>query len=536
MPDSSKLFGIDRQQFVALLKLHLKLDFRPRSAPQNTKKRLIPQALLPFVVYGWFGFFLALSLLTKGASTQVYAFFVISYTMVMVFFAVLHEFDIILINPDDMEIIGYRPVHSKTFSAAKLANFVIYISLLSASLTFLPGAIAFFLNESTVIYPFLLFFSASVSSLVTGFFVVILYTLLLQRISAVKLKEFITYMQVGFTLVIFLVYQLIPRIDPRVLQSGFNDVSLWFLLAPSVWFTGFTEIFSKNPDLFIIYASFAGVIASIIVIFTGGMKFSAAGAGYLSEKLKESESVSVKPGTVSQKAGFGKSSETKAGYFLTMLMIKRDRSVKAGILSLSAIVAASALMSYFDGTMTDPFIKESGTGFSYAFMFSIFIVFAFINFIQYSTDWEGAWVFKISPMRNPGKLYRGANAVILSRVLVPVYLVVFAVYLLRIRFFHAFLQIVVMFVFGVLSLCLGLFLVKDFPFSKKRVRGQRSRSLGMIFYTVPVLILYVVSGKFIYRGGLYYILSVCVLILLSFAVEYFAVRRLGQVIDKSEDF
>ena len=50
--------------------------------------------------------------------------------MVMVFFAVLHEFDIILINPDDMEIIGYRPVHSKTFSAAKLANFVIYISLL----------------------------------------------------------------------------------------------------------------------------------------------------------------------------------------------------------------------------------------------------------------------------------------------------------------------------------------------------------------------------------------------------------------------
>jgi len=536
-------FGIDKNHFLALVKISLKTDFRPHTAPSSTRRRLISPAIAPFVIYGWLGFFLAVTLATKHASVQVYSFFMISYTMVMVFFAVLHEFDLILINPDDADIISFRPVNSVTYSAARLANFMIYVFLLTLSLSFMPAVVSLFLPEAGWLFPLLLLKITGIASLSTGFVVVIFYTELLNRVSANKLKDTITYMQVLFTLIIFTVYQLIPRLSADTLNADVSGAAKLLFLFPSAWYAGFIDYCTGSsgsfPDIFALLA----VLFTLAVLIPGIRQFSLKGAAKMAFLLQQSEKVST-AGKEDEhlRTSIGpaalkfilRSNESQAGFFFALKMIKRDRGVRAGFLSIGAILVASVLLSFFDGSMADPFSSGSAvqTGnFSYVFMFSIFVIFAFVNFLQFSSDWEGSWIFKTLPMHYPGELYRGAKWVIVVHVLIPLYFIMFLAYSLKMGLFHAFLQIIVFFTFGVLALTCGFFLVNELPFSRKRVRGERVRTFKMIFYTLPIIVLYSILKNIIYADIINLFIVVILLFMISFFLEKKAIKRLNKILN-----
>jgi len=536
-----KVFGIDKDQFIAIVKISLKNDFRPAAESSSKRGKKLSGTLLPFIIYSWLGFFMAVTLLTKHASMQAYSFFMISYTMVMVFFAVLHEFDLILINPDDADVISFRPVNSVTYSAAKLLNFVIYVLLLTLSLSFMPVVIAFFLPGAGWIFPLLLFKVTGVASLSTGLIVVIFYTELLNRVPANKLKDGITYMQVLFTLMIFVVYQLVPRLGSDVLNSNAGTAGKWVILMPSAWYTGFIDFFTGRSSTYTgIYAFLAVLLTAVVFVF-GIRKFSLTGAAKIAFLLQRIEKVSAdKPKNsifanpfIPMTLKLLKNNESKAGFFFASAMIKRDRSVRAGFLSLCAILIAAVIISLFDGSITDPFLHDSALHsghFSYVFMFSIFVIFSLVSFIQFSSDYEGSWILKILPMDHAGEMYRGASRVIIVQILFPLYFVIFLVYAFKIGIVHAFLQVFVFYSFGALALTSGLFLIKSFPFSLKRVRGDKIRTFKMILFTLPVIIVYSILKEIIYANFFNLFIVISLLFLINFILEKIAVKRLNKIL------
>ena len=119
--------GVDYDQWKALTLVALKLDFRQgrfgrsRTGEARQVAILVTQA----VVYSMYGLFMAIviwathDLFLAGTALMTYVTFMVGTT-------VLLEHNSVLTSPQDYAILGFRPVTSRTYFAARLANVLVY--------------------------------------------------------------------------------------------------------------------------------------------------------------------------------------------------------------------------------------------------------------------------------------------------------------------------------------------------------------------------------------------------------------------------
>lgn len=498
--------SIDRYQFNALLRVYLATAFRSKSS-SKAKRHLVPKTFLPFIIYGWFGFFITAMMVSRGASNGVYAFSAIAYTMVMVFFAVLHEFDTILITSEDADIIGHRPVNEATYSAAKLCSFTIYILFLCLSLALIPSAGALLIADTGWIYACALLAAAAVAGLASGYLVVIVYTELLTRISGKTLKDGITYLQIIFTLGLFVGIQLISGTGTAALPSLSHTVKIWALAMPPAWYASLTLLARGSGSPALWSAGAAAVVTTLLLVAGGASRFSMAGAMKMALLLRRSDMAHVTENSVEMSVPrFGRlfisGPEAQAGYLLTAKMVRRDRSIRAGVFSMCGILIATCILEFVKGGAANPFeatVGETG-GFSYVAFFSIFIALSIINLVQYSIDWKGGWVFSIVPAEHPGRIYRGVISALAVRVFLPLYGGVFILYSVYTGVVYAFFNVLITVMMTLFSAAAGLFIVRNFPFSRQRVPGQRSRSFFILLLAVPLSAVFAVARPLIFKS------------------------------------
>ena len=134
---AARRMGIDPHQYWHLLRISLVLDFRRQSAVssgQSTQSAL----LMTCLVFGFFSLMLALFTF-RTLNAFLYSFMFLAYSMVMVAFIVLSEFGATIISPDDYEILGHRPIASRTYFAVKLSNLLFYVLVIGSALNVFPG-------------------------------------------------------------------------------------------------------------------------------------------------------------------------------------------------------------------------------------------------------------------------------------------------------------------------------------------------------------------------------------------------------------
>ena len=131
--------GVDMRQLRALIAAGIRLDMR--SARRRGRTRFgMPPMISMLLTYIIIGSFLAVSLWKTG-DPFTFALLTLSAAMFMTAVTVIMEYSSVVVNPDDHDILSHRPVSSRTYFWAKIANLFFYVSSTALSLS-LPASIA----------------------------------------------------------------------------------------------------------------------------------------------------------------------------------------------------------------------------------------------------------------------------------------------------------------------------------------------------------------------------------------------------------
>jgi len=339
----------------------------------------------------------------------------------------------------------------------------------------------------------------------------LIYLLILRFFDGEKLKDIINYVQIGLTITLSAGYQLIGRIFNFVDLNNIEFINKWwtYILSP-VWFAAPLElIINNNRERYIIVYSLMAFIIPIIsiIIYIKLMpafernlqKLSSAGKGKKSRDRLNNFMAKI----------VCRTKEERNFYRFSTNMIKNERTFKLKVypnLGMGFIFPILMLFSFSYGNSISE-IVNSKVYFSIYFVF--FIIPAILQFLSYSGNYKGAWIYKALPIDYPESIYRGAVKSVFINLFTPVFILVSIIFLIIFKF-KIIGDIFIVYLNMMLSICiLFMIQVKDLPFSKAfEVSQGRGGFISLILTLLCILFLvaahYFIGklnyGKYIYMG------------------------------------
>jgi ABC-2 type transport system permease protein len=529
-------FGVDAEQYHFLLQASLKLDFRSAGSVLKPQEQSYTASALKFTLLLnlIFSLMMSLMMLVLGPSTFVFSAMLLGYAMVMVAMSVLIEFGLAVISPDDFQVLAHRPISSRTFFAVKSSNLLFYVLLLGTSLNLAPALVGVACHGSQLHFPLAYLFIASIASVFVGATMVALYGFLLRTLRHERLKDLLVYAQIAFSFIFFLGFQLFPRALSNMNAVSTEDrVSSWALAFPSVWFAGVIEFMLGHVS-----AKTGGLAAVALIVCTVVVPLALKNVSLdYSEQLSRidaSSSKSAKSGVI-RRGGIGgwfsrfflRDSEERAFFHFFLTMFRRNRLLKLQILpNFGVAIAMMAVVLIQGDRMQNPFEKMS---FTPATMFSImaflFTAMGVTMALPYSDEYQGGWIFPVAPIENRARILTALKKVVLLLLLAPLFLINWAVFAYFWPWHHAFGQSIYALVVGVFALQLLLFLLSDFPFSRKLEKGAASKRVMFVLMVYAVVSIAVALPYLVASRPTWFFSVVAVLLGISLLLGRFNNRR-----------
>ncbi len=523
-----RFIGIDWNQFKCLMSVSIKNDFRRHRGMAGRSSKISPM-VWSMIFYSMMSIALAAGL-APVTTTFLYSLLILSYSMVIMVLIVILEFSTTIISSDDSDILAYRPISSRTYFFARLGNLLFYVFLMTSSICFFPSIIGITIKGSSWLFPFLFLIVAVVANAAAASFVVLIYTTLMKVVRGEKFKDIIAYAQVFFTFFTILIYQLVPRLSQKYLSSDSEISGKWLYATPSAWFAGFIQFLLGRDESIYILLSIIAAVSTFLLFFISFRRISMQYADRLSALQVSSEkrdrtSKIFKKRKKSIAFIFLNRPEAEAGYELSIQMFKRDRLIKMGAYALFGMPLAFILITMMDRGLEDPFAGWFSSPTSYLGVFFIFfMIYSFLTLIRYATDWEASWIFRVAPITSPGLIYRGIKLMIFSRFVIPFFVVLGVIYSTQIPLMHALRHMLTVAVFGLIFLSFTSLFIKEYPFSRKRERGERSQRLAVMFFSFPFFILLIFVQRFIYGNFLGWLIMLTAMFVLFIILETLSVK------------
>jgi ABC-2 type transport system permease protein len=478
--------GVDIEQLYHILKVKLLMDGRRpsamfagrRKATATTGKASTSWAVSLVTVL--MGAFIAATLfIFKMPLVGQTVYF--SMFMVLMSLTLITDFTTVLLDVRDQYILMPRPVNDRTLAISRILHISIYVFRL-AFLQGLPGIILIGFIDGLLAVPLFIVQIIQVTFL-SILLVNIVYLVLMKMVSPQKFKDIISYFQIGFSIVIFGAYYLLPRlIDVSVLAKIDLLHYTWSYFIPPVWIASLNEV--------LIHPGRATIITSLMSIV--GVTVPLAGLWLVAKVLAPgfnrslavaatsdgNTSAPVTPGVV-KKSKFdivGKIANIiaadpveNAGFRITWKLAARIREFKIKVYPAFAYVPIYFL--YFSlngkGSLNQRMEALQGAkGYIFLIYLSTFIISAILQHISFSEKYKPAWVYYALPITRPGKILSGMFKAVVTLYYLPYCLVITAVSIaiwgpavindLILAFF-------VGLIYGIL---MALFMVKGLPFSK----------------------------------------------------------------------
>jgi ABC-2 type transport system permease protein len=253
--------GVDTDQLYYIIQVKLMMDNRrPRAGftagknSQSSTKVKSPWAINVFTVV--LGFFIGMVLFISSAPYIAQTLYFTVF-MVMLALTLISDFTTVLMDPRDQYILLPRPVNDRTIAVSRILHITIYVLRL-ALLQGAPGLILVGFVDGIAAVP-LFFVQILEATFVAIFSVNIVYLLLMRMVSAERFKDIISYVQVGFSVLIFATYYLLPKL---INFSALNHISLlshkWAYALPPVWITALNEL--------LIHRDRSGLITGVLAV------------------------------------------------------------------------------------------------------------------------------------------------------------------------------------------------------------------------------------------------------------------------------
>jgi hypothetical protein len=515
-------FDIDFDQWLALTKTALRVDMRSSSF---MRARLGAQARAASALIGQLIFYTLL-----GGATSLLVWFspdvflsataVLTYVMFMVGTAALVDHNAAIVSPEDHQILGFRPINSRTYFAARLANVLVYTLVITTLFTYLPIG-SYFLRWGPAI-GFASIAAVYGASLTIALTMVVVYASLLRTVGPMRLKRVLSYVQLLLSFVVYGGYFVMSQLVSKNAIAHFTlpKTSL-ILLWPPTWFASYLEMAAGRVS----QMEYIPVAASVVLL----VALTAALSGRLSLDYAERiGAISTDTRTVSappakkRRAWMFRAGEARAVALLIRSQFKNDMKFRMGVLAILPLTIIYLMMGINEqGTVGDAFVPgKSAEGLRMVTIAMLmFPTMLKLNFSR-SDAFRASWIFFACPIDRT-RMVRAAKNVLVVAFLVPYILfvgVILSFYTANV--WHLAIHLTVVGLISHLALQMITFMDPALPFSKPAQKGRSTGRIMMVMMTIGVASVVIpVAAPLVYRSAVATTILIATLVGLSVLAE-----------------
>lgn len=507
-------FGVEYEKMRLIVSMKLTLDKRKNNSSED--KNSLMQSVILYLVIGLVAS--RIIVMPIDIMTKMTVLFALIFVMLLTCF--ITDFSSVILDTYDRHIIGITDVKDITLNMAKIVHIIIYISIISLSIS--AFSILMILMAYNIGFCLLFILCMILMDFLLIMMTSVIYYLLIKIFKGEKLKDVLNLFQIFMILVFSIMYYFITSSLSDIQINYTFSINAYDLFIPFMWFASlFCVIFyGKIQTLYIIMA-ILGIIVPILSILiyiklTPAFERNLDKLEQVSYNEKDSKS---KKSFVSKLANkICKNNEEKSFFEFIYTNLSRDREFKTRVyptLASGIIMPLVLLFVTYDRSISImEYLKSLSTTNNFLNIYlAVILLQNCILLLKYSKEYEASFIYDVLPISKKKNIYSAEFKVIIIKLFVPVFIIIGIPYL--ILFKSKFIVHLLIAFVSTIFISMGTFRVNDksLPFSEDyAVTANTSNFLNIIksigFVGVAVLLHYLIILK------APYIFSVAYLILL----------------------
>ena len=507
-------FGVEYEKMRLIVNMKLTLDKRKNNSSEN--KNSLMQSVILYLIIGFVAS--RIIVMPLDIMTKMTVLFALIFVMLLTCF--ITDFSSVILDTYDRHIIGITDVKDITLNMAKIVHIIIYISIMSFSIS--AFSILMILMAYNIGFCLLFILCMILMDFLLIMMTSVIYYLLIKIFKGEKLKDVLNLFQIFMILVFSIMYYFITSSLSDIQINYTFSINAYDLFIPFMWFASlFCVIFyGKIQTLYIIMA-ILGIIVPILSILIY-IKLTPA----FERNLDKLEQVSYNEKNSKSKKSFVsklankicKNNEEKSFFEFIYINLSRDREFKTRVyptLASGIIMPLVLLIVTYDRSMSImEYLKSLSTTNNFLNIYlAVILLQNCILLLKYSKEYEASFIYDVLPISKKKNIYSAEFKVIIIKLFVPVFIIIGIPYL--ILFKSKFIVHLLIAFVSTIFISMGTFRVNDksLPFSEDyAVTANTSNFLNIIksigFVGAAVLLHYLIILK------APYIFSVAYLILL----------------------
>jgi hypothetical protein len=497
--------GVDYTQWKALVVNAFRLDVRVSSLGSGFQRGgdTGMQSMVALLVLSAFVsvFFGALAWMCQDVFLSGTIFF--TYVMFMVGALILIDFHAVVISPDDFGILGYQPVSSRTYLAARLTNVLVYVSAISTILGAFPILAYLFrprLNPLVAVAAAIALYLCSTSVTLA---MILLYAGTMRRVHPLKLRRALSYLQLTISFLIYGGYMFLPGlVDKSGLFAGTLNKTPWILLYPATWFASYLDLARGKWGLAEMIPALLAIAVPCSLLAQAGGKLSLSYSQMLASLSAVSEASRPDSGRRSFASVFFRKDEGRAVALLIRNQFKYDQRFRLAVLSVLPLALMYLYLGLRGGALPDPFHNAGSDFLDAGPLYLILLLFPLIlkANLSGSESFAASWIFYAAPA-DPGRIVKSVKDFLMLYFLFPCLVLLGIVFAYFFRdIWHTLLHLSMLALIAHLFLQVAFLLFPELPFSRPLKRGGRSSSvvLFMVVGSIAAMIVLAVLLRAVY--------------------------------------
>ncbi|MFH1861875.1 MAG: hypothetical protein ABH878_03590 [bacterium] len=424
--------GISPDVFRTLLQSYLLMDLRSSSFAQATNTKAKDSISPLFWVVAQYLLISVITCLYLYHRVDAYFFALINLgiSIFVVVTSLIVEFHEVVMDPEDLKIIGHHPISPRTYAATRLTNLLGYVLLVSAALNIVPAISGIGLADAGwTFFPAYALAALLGNGIAVGL-VILLYSLILGSSPAEKTKDILAWTQVALIMVLFYTgWMTIIRNPQNTIEMMAYHLPEWVHYLPVAWLAALVDSFNAYASSAPRWWMLAGFLLAAILIAGLAVltlsraysRFEPGRSAWYSRDLPPLPSPGNLVSSLVQKI-IPKRDE-QAFFWLGCTMLNRDTNLKMRGLPQLAIIVTVVVIGLLTGLMRDPWNAAGGNSIlSYLCIYLLaYPLPLMLHSFQYSRHAEGSWILKIVPIASFNSMRRGLFKAIIWRMFFPLF-------------------------------------------------------------------------------------------------------------------
>ncbi|MFN0055639.1 MAG: hypothetical protein ACKV0T_26115 [Planctomycetales bacterium] len=420
--------SIDPVAYRALVRAYFLMDFRNQHYGKSTATG--PKALITplFWVLGQnliMGLICAVVLFAR-VDIEFFTLVGLTVSMITVGAAVVVEFNEIVFDPQDLSIIGHRPIPARTYAAARVTNLLAYLLLTSCSVGLFPALVGSGMRDAGGLQVVAYAVGALVGDLVCAGLVILGYLVVFRGQPKREAQEMLAWLQVLLIMLLFYGGQLLLRDPQQKVQWLAYALPDWIVWWPAKWLAQGVVAFGQGGGggWWILPT---GVVVAGLVWMTILSRLSAA-YGTLQPGRRtwapHASPALPRPGELG--AGWirwlTRPGEERAAFWLAWTMLRRDPNLRMRCWPSMAIVLAMLGTGAATGQLKNPAaVPPTECILTLAAMYAIGgSVPALLHNLRFSEDFAASWILGTAPVGDAVGFVGGMRKAMFVHFILPV--------------------------------------------------------------------------------------------------------------------